>query len=219
MAETDKIITTAEYGTEGNKKTYHFGATFDHVFVSENNSWTLQKFYDYLKRFLESPLFEQYGDTVPAVDNINIWYDTALYPEGRKILYVDSLSDDGESEALSLSELDGTEEALFIDVNYTIPVGSDISADWGVDSIQLKLAWEEWATIVRPDGQEEVILADEGQETFSPVSFNLIYHKNNARNIVEIDLTNFKEQLEQNNRVILWENSTVTLFCDINIVA
>lgn len=77
MAETDKIITTAEYGSGSNKGTYHFGATFDHVFVSNDNPWTLQDFYNYLKHFLESPLFEQYGNTAPVVDNINIWYDTA----------------------------------------------------------------------------------------------------------------------------------------------
>ena len=76
MAETNKVITKVE----NRQGTHNFGATFDHVFVSDNNPWTLMDLYNYLKDFLESPLFEQYGTNVPSVDNINIWYDTTEKP-------------------------------------------------------------------------------------------------------------------------------------------
>lgn len=73
MAETNNVITKAEY----NNNTYNIGATFDNVFVSDNNSWSLQDLYEYLEQFLKSPLFEYYGENAPELDNVNIWYDTS----------------------------------------------------------------------------------------------------------------------------------------------
>ena len=77
MAETNNVITKAEY----NNNTYNIGATFDNVFVSDNNSWSLQDLYEYLERFLKSPLFEYYGENTPELDNVNIWYDTSIPEE------------------------------------------------------------------------------------------------------------------------------------------
>lgn len=74
MAETNNVITKAEY----NGNTYDIGATFGNVFVDDNNSWSLQNLYEYLERFLKSPLFEYYGKNTPELDNINIWYDTTI---------------------------------------------------------------------------------------------------------------------------------------------
>lgn len=67
-----RVITKAQY----RENTYDLGTTFDNIFVSNDNFWSLKDFYDYVNRFVRSPFFEQYGETEPIQNNINVWYDT-----------------------------------------------------------------------------------------------------------------------------------------------
>lgn len=57
---------------------FDLGATFDHVYYSDDNEYTLKDFFNYMKTFLESPFFIQYSENEPITDNVKVWYDLSI---------------------------------------------------------------------------------------------------------------------------------------------
>ena len=62
--------------SENTDEIFNIGANFDDVHYSDNNEYSLKDFFDYMKNFLESPLFIQYSNEQPIMDSVKIWYDT-----------------------------------------------------------------------------------------------------------------------------------------------
>lgn len=78
MAETQigsDVLTKIQYKGENN---YNLGATFDNVFFSNANAWSLKDFYNSFIKFLGESLFIQYGPTAPEFDSVKVWYDTSI---------------------------------------------------------------------------------------------------------------------------------------------
>lgn len=57
------------------EETFNIGANFDNVYYSDENEYSLKDFFEYMQKFLESPLFIQYSDSQPIMENIKVWYD------------------------------------------------------------------------------------------------------------------------------------------------
>lgn len=57
-------------------ESFDLGATFDHVYLSEDNDFALGDLYKHYTDFLNSNLFVAYKDSAPTADNVNVWYDT-----------------------------------------------------------------------------------------------------------------------------------------------
>lgn len=73
MAEMAKVIT----GLEQNKESYNLGATFNNVFLDEEDDFSLKDLYDHYDKVLKNCDFISYGVREPK--NINIWYH--LFPD------------------------------------------------------------------------------------------------------------------------------------------
>lgn len=61
---------------ESQNESFNLGATFDNIFLSDKDDFTLKDLYDYLKTYFEQDMFISYSKKEPTADNINIWYDT-----------------------------------------------------------------------------------------------------------------------------------------------
>ena len=57
------------------EETFNIGTNFDNVYYSDENEYSLKDFFEYMQKFLESPLFIQYSDSQPIMENIKVWYD------------------------------------------------------------------------------------------------------------------------------------------------
>ena len=71
MAETTTHIIT---NLEQNNESYNLGATFDNVFLNEEDNFSLNDLFEHYKKVLANCGFVSYGNNEPT--NINIWYDT-----------------------------------------------------------------------------------------------------------------------------------------------
>jgi len=59
-------------------ESFDLGATFNHVYISDDNDFSLEDFYNHMKDFLTNSSFIVYSENEPAVENENVkvWYDT-----------------------------------------------------------------------------------------------------------------------------------------------
>lgn len=73
-----KNISQIRYNNEnsGEEGTFNLGATFDNVYLSNNNGYTLAKLYAYLKGYFDEGIFTMYSQKEPEYTNVKIWYDT-----------------------------------------------------------------------------------------------------------------------------------------------
>lgn len=61
---------------ESQNESFDLGATFDNVFLSDEDDLTLKEFYEYVKDYFDQDMFMMYSEDEPAADNVKIWYDT-----------------------------------------------------------------------------------------------------------------------------------------------
>ena len=73
MAEMAKVITSLEQ----NKESYNLGATFNNIFLSEEDDFSLKDLYEHYNKVLENCDFISYEPDEP--ENINVWYH--LFPD------------------------------------------------------------------------------------------------------------------------------------------
>ena len=72
-----KNISKIQYnGENANERIFNLGATFDNVFLSDNNRYTLKELYTYLKKYFNEGIFTMYSKKEPEYPNVKIWYDT-----------------------------------------------------------------------------------------------------------------------------------------------
>jgi hypothetical protein len=55
---------------------YNIGTTFDNIYLSDTNGFTLLEFFNKVKTFFSKSMFMQYGNSMPANSNVVVWYDT-----------------------------------------------------------------------------------------------------------------------------------------------
>ena len=61
---------------ESQEQSFDLGATFENVFLSDKDNFSLKDFHDYVKDYFNQDMFMIYSDTEPAADNVKVWYDT-----------------------------------------------------------------------------------------------------------------------------------------------
>lgn len=61
---------------ESQNESFDLGATFNNVFLSDEDDLTLKEFYEYVKDYFDQDMFMMYSEDEPAADNVKIWYDT-----------------------------------------------------------------------------------------------------------------------------------------------
>lgn len=71
MAEQQPITKVKALG-----ESFGLGATFDNIFLSEEDDFTLKDFHDYIKQYFNQDMFMMYSENEPAADNVKVWYDT-----------------------------------------------------------------------------------------------------------------------------------------------
>ena len=57
-------------------ESFDIGALFDHVYLSDENDFSLKDFFNHYSSFMDADMFMFYGSTAPTADNVVIWYDT-----------------------------------------------------------------------------------------------------------------------------------------------
>lgn len=60
---------------ESQGESFDLGATFDNIFLSDEDDFTLEDLYEYVKNYFEQDMFMTYSENEPAADNVKIWYD------------------------------------------------------------------------------------------------------------------------------------------------
>lgn len=73
-----KNISQIRYNNENSEeeRIFNLGATFDNVFLSNDNGYTLADLYAYLKEYFDEGTFTMYSQKEPEYTNVKIWYDT-----------------------------------------------------------------------------------------------------------------------------------------------
>lgn len=71
-----KNISQIRYNGSSEENIFNLGATFDNVFLSDSNGYTLAELYTYLKEYFNEGIFTMYSQKEPEYINVKIWYDT-----------------------------------------------------------------------------------------------------------------------------------------------
>ena len=68
-----KNISQIRYNNENSEEgTFNLGATFDNVYLSNNNGYTLAELYTYLKEYFNEGIFTMYSQKEPEYINVKI---------------------------------------------------------------------------------------------------------------------------------------------------
>lgn len=54
------------------EETFDLGTTFNHVYLNEENDFSLEEFYNHMKTFLESDMFMIYSSKEPKEKNVKV---------------------------------------------------------------------------------------------------------------------------------------------------
>ena len=87
MAETTTYIITNLEQNQGEdvleSKSYDLGATFNNVFLDEEDDFSLKDLFEHYKKVLENCGFVSYGENEPI--NIDVWYEVpSIQEEGAE---------------------------------------------------------------------------------------------------------------------------------------
>lgn len=104
MAETTHIITSLEQ----NQESYDLGATFNNVFLNEEDDFSLKDLFEHYKKLLENCDFISYGSREPK--NINVWYHS--FPDAISVWESSSTEDFSSWTALVDSPFTGERKEI-----------------------------------------------------------------------------------------------------------
>lgn len=71
MAEHNPITKITSQG-----ESFNIGALFDHIYLSDENDFSLKDFFTHYSNFMNSNMFMLYSSTEPQANNVLVWYDT-----------------------------------------------------------------------------------------------------------------------------------------------